>query len=89
MARAASSPVSSRLSWIEARAVLRTMLAEAAGAVHVIAEDLGLIPPWVRTTMAELGIPGYRVIPWEKDVPQGLRDPRNFPAAQCSVVEHP
>ena len=66
--------------------VLRTMLAEAAGAVHVIAEDLGLIPPWVRTTMVELGIPGYRVIPWEKDVPQGLRDPRNFPALSVASL---
>jgi 4-alpha-glucanotransferase len=66
--------------------VLRTMLAEAAGAVHVVAEDLGLIPPWVRTAMVELGIPGYRVIPWEKDVPQGLRDPRNFPALSVASL---
>lgn len=59
--------------------VLRAMLAEAAGAVHVVAEDLGLIPPWVRTALAELRIPGYRVIPWEKDAQQGFRDPRAFP----------
>ena len=66
--------------------VLRAMLAEAAGAVHVVAEDLGLIPPWVRVALTELGIPGYRVIPWEKDAQQGFRDPRGFPALSVASL---
>ncbi len=66
--------------------VLRAMLAEAAGAVHVVAEDLGLIPPWVRTALVGLGVPGYRVIPWEKDAQQGFRDPRNFPALSVASL---
>lgn len=66
--------------------VLRAMLTEAAGAVHVVAEDLGLIPPWVRTTLAELGVPGYRVIPWEKDAQEGFRDPRAFPALSVASL---
>ena len=57
--------------------VLRAML-DAAGKDTVIAEDLGVIPDFVRATMTRLGLPGYKVLPWERDdfVP---RDPRKFP----------
>jgi 4-alpha-glucanotransferase len=66
--------------------VLRTMLAEAAGAVHVVAEDLGLIPPFVRAALVDLQIPGYRVIPWEKDADQRFRDPAAFPALSVASL---
>ncbi|MGH7335126.1 MAG: 4-alpha-glucanotransferase [Candidatus Rokuibacteriota bacterium] len=66
--------------------VLGAMLAEAAGAVHVVAEDLGLIPPWVRTALVQLGIPGYRVIPWEREAQRGFRDPRAFPALSVASL---
>lgn len=58
--------------------VLRAML-EAAGPGAVIAEDLGVIPPFVRETMTRLGLPGYKVLPWEKDEKFFPRDPRGFP----------
>ena len=58
--------------------VLRAML-EAAGPGAVIAEDLGVIPPFVRETMTRLGLPGYKVLPWEKDEHFMSRDPRSFP----------
>ncbi|HVH41997.1 MAG TPA: 4-alpha-glucanotransferase [Labilithrix sp.] len=58
--------------------VLRAML-EAAGADSVIAEDLGVIPPFVRETMSRLGLPGYKVLPWERDDRLIPRDPRAFP----------
>lgn len=57
--------------------VLGVILAEAAPA-KVIAEDLGVIPPFVRATMKSLGLPGYRVIPWEQDE-AGFRAPADFP----------
>jgi 4-alpha-glucanotransferase len=66
--------------------VLMAMLAEAAGAVHVIAEDLGLIPPFVREALVDLHIPGYRVIPWEKDAQQRFRDPIAFPALSVASL---
>jgi 4-alpha-glucanotransferase len=51
------------------------LLAEGAG---LIAEDLGVIPPWVRQTLRDLSIPGYRVLRWERD--EGVfRDPAGFP----------
>lgn len=58
--------------------VLRAML-EAAGPGAVIAEDLGVIPPFVHETMTRLGLPGYKVIPWEKDAQFMSKDPRGFP----------
>lgn len=58
--------------------VLRAMLA-AAGKGAVIAEDLGVIPPFVRETMARLELPGYKVLPWERDEAFVPRDPRAFP----------
>jgi 4-alpha-glucanotransferase len=68
------------------RRVLGAMLDEAAGAVQLIAEDLGLIPPWVRATLTELRIPGYRVIPWEKDAQERFRDPRTFPSLSVASL---
>lgn len=64
--------------------VLRAML-EAAGPGAVIAEDLGVIPPFVRETMARLGLPGYKVLPWEKDETFFPRDPRDFPAQSVAT----
>jgi 4-alpha-glucanotransferase len=58
----------------------------AAGA-RIIAEDLGLIPDFVRTSLARLQIPGYKVLRWERDwkAPgQPFRDPAEYPA--CSVA---
>jgi 4-alpha-glucanotransferase len=49
----------------------------------IVAEDLGVIPPFVRKTLAALAIPGYRVLRWEKD-DRVFRNPHDFPAV--SVV---
>jgi len=68
--------------------VLRAIIDEAAraggghgGGAQVIAEDLGVIPPFVRETLRDLAAPGYKVLPWEKDDgPNGgtFRDPGTF-----------
>jgi 4-alpha-glucanotransferase len=57
--------------------VLGVLQAEA-GSARIIAEDLGVIPPFVRKTLASLRLPGYRVLPWENDDGK-FRDPRAFP----------
>lgn len=64
--------------------VLGAMIEELAVADGIeppraIAEDLGVIPPFAREVLLELQMPGYRVLPWEKD--DGvLREPGEFPA---------
>ncbi len=60
---------------------------QSAGA-EVVAEDLGIIPPFVRRSLTELGIAGYRVLRWEKewDEPgQPFRDPAAYPALSVAV----
>jgi 4-alpha-glucanotransferase len=54
----------------------------ARGGAQVIAEDLGVIPVFVRKALAAMHLPGYRVIPWErawnaKGTP--YLDPKTFP----------
>jgi 4-alpha-glucanotransferase len=63
--------------------VMRAIQAEA-GPAKVIAEDLGVIPPFVRATLGQLGIPGYRVLPWENDDGR-FRDPRGFPVSSVAT----
>jgi 4-alpha-glucanotransferase len=64
--------------------VLSAMQAEATGS-RIIAEDLGVIPPFARRTLTKLGIPGYRVIPWEKDDGQGYRDTLRYPTSSVAT----
>ncbi|MDB4939350.1 MAG: hypothetical protein JWP87_6322 [Labilithrix sp.] len=71
-------PATEKAQMARGEKVLRAML-EAAGPGSVIAEDLGVIPPFVRETMTRLGMPGYKVLPWEKDEHFRPRDPREFP----------
>jgi 4-alpha-glucanotransferase len=71
------------------RRVLGSMLGElgrersAVDPPRAIAEDLGVIPPFVRETLNELGMPGYRVLPWERDGDR-FRDPRSFPTGSVA-----
>ena len=44
-----------------------------AGAMNLIAEDLGTVPPWVRASLTRLGVPGYKVMQWERDWGQRRR----------------
>jgi 4-alpha-glucanotransferase len=53
------------------------LLSEGAG---IVAEDLGVIPPFVRRILADMKLPGYRVMRWERD-DNVYRDPHQFPAA--------
>jgi 4-alpha-glucanotransferase len=53
---------------------------------EIVAEDLGMVPEYLRPSLTRLGIPGYRVLRWEKDErhdgdrPQiAYRDPASWP----------
>lgn len=44
-----------------------------------VAEDLGVIPPYVRKVMKELNVPGYKIMRWEKDEKAThYIDPQNY-----------
>ncbi len=58
------------------------LLSAAAG---IVAEDLGMIPDFVRETLTRLSIPGYRVLRWERD--GGVyRNPHQFPKLSLATT---
>ncbi len=55
---------------------------------EIIAEDLGLVPDFVRKSLSGLEVPGYKVFRWERewDVDgQPFRDPRAYPAVSVAT----
>jgi 4-alpha-glucanotransferase len=74
----------------EQRALGETLLAifTATGRL-VIAEDLGTVPDFVRESLARLGIPGYRVLRWEREwrrPGQPFRDPAGWPPRSVATT---
>ncbi|HTN82146.1 MAG TPA: 4-alpha-glucanotransferase [Sorangium sp.] len=64
--------------------VVRAMIEGAAETgAKLVAEDLGAVPPWVRASLTELGVPGYKVLIWEKD-DVVFRDPAEYPPLSVS-----
>ncbi len=59
-----------------------------AGA-RLIAEDLGTVPDFVRASLAALGVPGCRVIRWERrwqEPEQPYIDPCDYPAISAAMT---
>jgi len=55
---------------------------------EIIAEDLGIVPDFVRASLARLGVPGFRVARWEREWDeegQPFRDPAAYPAQSVAV----
>jgi len=72
---------------MQGHALLSAVL-EEAGAAGVIAEDLGTVPDWVRDSLTQLGIPGYKVFRWEQHADVYL-DPRTYsPLSVCTTGTH-
>lgn len=55
----------------------------AAG--EVAAEDLGTVPDYLRRSLARLGLPGYKVLRWEKDGGE-FRDPGAWPVRSVATT---
>jgi 4-alpha-glucanotransferase len=51
------------------------MVIEAAGETVIAGEDLGVVPPYVRPSLLELGVPGFRIPQWEKNKENGMLFP--------------
>jgi 4-alpha-glucanotransferase len=72
----------------QGEAVIRA-IKEEAGDLQLIAEDLGTVPPWVRKSLSELAIPGYKVMQWERqwDAPeQPFINPAEYPALSLATT---
>jgi 4-alpha-glucanotransferase len=56
---------------------------------EIIAEDLGTVPDYVRDSLARIGMPGFRVLRWERFWQrdgQPFRDPADYPAASVATT---
>jgi 4-alpha-glucanotransferase len=55
---------------------------------EIIAEDLGVVPDFVRESLRRLTVPGYKVFRWERrwhDPGQPFIDPRDYPAVSVAT----
>jgi 4-alpha-glucanotransferase len=55
----------------------------------IIAEDLGVVPDFVRESLARLGVPGCKVLRWERDWHadgQPFVDPASYPARSAALT---
>lgn len=67
----------------------RVMKVFLSSGARIIAEDLGTVPDFVRASIASLGLPGYKVLRWEREWKtegQPFRDPRAWPAQSVAVT---
>ena len=54
----------------------------------IIAEDLGTVPDFVRASLNRLGVPGLKVMRWEREWKvdgQPFRDPATYPAVSVAI----
>ncbi len=61
------------------------MNAFRSAGVDLCAEDLGVVPPFVRESLTSIHVPGYRVLRWEKD-DEVFRDPDQWPALSLATT---
>jgi 4-alpha-glucanotransferase len=63
------------------------MVFQSSGA-SIIAEDLGVVPDFVRQSLDRLGVPGLKVLRWEREwavAGQPFKDPASYPAVSVAI----
>ena len=55
------------------------MVVEAAGDTAVVAEDLGVVPPYVPVSLEKLKIPGYKIPHFLRDKDHSFVDGKTYP----------
>ena len=71
---------------------LLRMVLEASGETTVVAEDLGVVPDYVRPTLVKLSIPGFRIPTLFREADGSYWDPKKYPRlslAQPTTHDHP
>lgn len=71
---------------------LLKMVLEAAGDTTVIAEDLGVVPPYVPLALDHLGIPGFKIPQFLRERDDSYMDPTTYPRlslATPATHDHP
>src|SRR5882757_123615 len=83
------TPADEEQQEIQGEEIIR-IIKEEAGPAELIAEDLGTVPPFVRMSLTSLGVPGYKVMQWER-LNWGLPDeafvnPANYPELSLATT---
>ncbi|CAF0693946.1 4-alpha-glucanotransferase [Candidatus Methylacidithermus pantelleriae] len=71
-------PSEANANAVEGARLLKKILDLSQGAL-VIAEDLGMVPPYVRPILTELGIPGFTIPRFEREPDGTYRSPSTYP----------
>jgi 4-alpha-glucanotransferase len=80
-------PAEPRAQLAHGERVLSAMkIAALERSATLIAEDLGVIPQWVRASLARLDVPGYKVLIWEKNDDGSFKDPAEYPRRSVSAL---
>lgn len=64
-------------------------LRTAAHPCDLIAEDLGSVPPWVRKSLTAMGVPGYKVMQWEREwetADENFKPPSSYPELSLATT---
>lgn len=67
----------------------RVLTLFARPGAEIVAEDLGLVPDYVRASMAALGVPGFRILRWERawhEEGQPFLDPTDYPSSSVAAA---
>ena len=87
--RDGSAPFFTPASETEQIALGETLMTIFGGnGAEIIAEDLGVVPDFVRQSLARLGIPGFRVFRWERywhTEGQPFIDPEDYPVVSVAT----
>ncbi len=66
----------------------QTMAVFRGPGAEIVAEDLGIVPDFVRESLARLRAPGFKIFRWERDWDhdgQPFRDPADYPAVSVAA----
>ena len=78
-------PADEREQQAQGEGLMRAILEEAGPYASVVAEDLGTVPDWVRASLTNLRIPGYKIFRWEQR--DGVYiEPRSYPALSVATT---
>lgn len=82
----AFSPAVERDQLAQGERVLRVFLESGT---RIIAEDLGVVPDFVRESLLRLGVAGFKVFRWEREweaAGQPFRNPENYPTTSVTTT---
>lgn len=83
------SPAEERDQVAQGEEIMRA-LREAVGDCEIVAEDLGSVPQWVRDSLTRLGVPGYKVMQWEREQWGGpderFKSPSTYPELSLATT---